>query len=107
MTNIQWRIILAGALVLLSGCAAGEDTEDAERVCVVINSMGSAATCAVNESESAVDVTVSESVDDPAQFCTTFVGMVAMVTTTMSDDWTMRIFTPESGDAPAAVCDLT
>ena len=103
---IKQRLLMAGALAVFSQLALGDDLKDAELVCTVINSMGSAAACAVNESETAIDVTVSESVDDPAQFCSTFSEMVAMATTNTSDSWKMRIFTPESGDTAAADCDL-
>lgn len=106
MTIFQQQLLLGVALAVFSRLAVGDDVEDAERVCTVINSMGSTITCAVNASERAVDLTGTESVDDPAEFCTTFSAMVAMATTTMSASWNMRLFMPESSETPAAVCRL-
>lgn len=94
------------ALAVFSQLAVGDDAVDAQRVCVVINSMGSTIECAVNAPEHAVDLTGTESVDDAEELCSTFSTMAAMVTTTMSADWNMRVFTPESGETPAAVCSL-
>jgi hypothetical protein len=86
--------------------ATASDEESALHVCTVINSMGAAVECKVSESERAVDLMVGDEVADAAEFCSNFSEMVAMVTTTMSDDWKMRMYTPEKGDTPAAVCAL-
>ncbi len=91
---------------VFSQVAAADDVEDVQRVCTVIDSMGANVECAVNESKYAVDVTAGASIDDAAQFCTAFSGMVEALTSTLSDSWKMRIFTPQNGDTPAAVCDL-
>lgn len=106
MNTFRQRLLVAAALAVLSQLAVGDDVEDAERVCAVINSTGSPIVCMVNAQEHAVDITGTESVDDAAEFCTTFSAMVAMVTTTMSASWNMRVFTPESSETPAAVCSL-
>ncbi len=102
----QTGFMATSALVLFFQTAVASDEESALRVCTVINSMGAAVECRVNESEHAVDLVVGDEVADAADFCSTFSEMVAMVTTTMSDDWQMRMYTPENGDTPAAVCAL-
>jgi hypothetical protein len=107
MQKIKQRLVAAAALAVFSQLAVGDDVEDAQRVCTIINSMGSSVTCVVNAAEHAVDLTSTESVDDAAEICTTFSTMAAMVTTTMSASWNIRMFTPESSETPAAVCSLT
>jgi len=99
-------VTAVASLTLFSQIAVGDDVEDAQRMCAVIDSMGATVECVVNEPEHAVDITAGESVADPARFCTAFSGMVEALTTTLSNRWKMRIFTPESKDAPTAVCDL-
>jgi hypothetical protein len=106
MNTFKSGLFAALTLAVLSQLAVGDDAVDAQRVCGVISSMGSTIACVVNETERAVDLAVTESVDDAAEFCSTFSGVVAMVTTTMSAGWSMRVFTPESSETPAAVCSL-
>lgn len=101
------RILSAAlALALVYQPAIADETEDAQRVCSVIESMGANIECRINAVESAADVTAGENPTDADQLCTSMSGMAAMLTTTLTRKWIMRIFTPDSGDAPAAVCDL-
>jgi hypothetical protein len=109
MTQCRQRLLMVAAvapLALFSQIAVGDDGEYEQRICTVIDSMGAAVECVVNESEHAVDVSAGESVADAAQFCTAFSGMVEALTSRLSGSWKVRIFTPESNDTPAAVCDL-
>jgi len=100
------RLIVAIAFTVVSQFSIGDEVDDAQRVCTVIESMGAAVECQINGSERAVEVTSSENVADATQFCNSFSGMTAVLSQTLSSDWKMRIFTPQSGDTPAAVCDL-
>jgi len=89
-----------------SGIAVGDDAEDTQRICSVIDSMGSSVKCAVNESEHAIDLTTDTAAGDAVQLCTSFAGMVAALTHNLSDQWKMRVFSDQHSDAPVAVCNL-
>lgn len=106
MTGNAQRLAVAVAFAMISQATAADDADDAQRVCGMFDSMGAAVECKVDAEETAVDVTTGEGVDDAGQFCTTMAAMVAPLVQSLSSGWTMRIFTPGSGDAPAAVCDL-
>ena len=109
MTHFRRRLLIVAAVASVAACsenAATDDAEDAQRICSVIDSMGSAVKCAVNESEHAIDLTADTTEVDTTQFCTSFAGMVEALTHTLSDQWKMRVFSDQDSDAPAAVCDL-
>jgi hypothetical protein len=103
-TLVKRQLLIAAALSVFSQFAVGNEEEDAQRVCTVIDSMGAAIECAVNASEDSVDI--SADTTDAEQMCTAFSEMVVALTGTLSNDWKMRIFTPQSNDTPAAVCEL-
>jgi hypothetical protein len=108
-THIRQRlfiVVAVASVAALSGVAVGDDAEDTQRICSVINGMGSSIKCAVNESEHAVDLTADTTAVDATQLCTTFAEMVAALTHNLSDQWKMRVFSDQDSDAPAAVCDL-
>jgi len=109
VTHFRQRLLLVAAVVsvvALSEVAVGNDAEDAQRICVVVDSMGSAVKCAVNASESTVDLTADTTVVDAMQLCTSFSGMVEALTHALSDRWKMRVFSDQNSDTPAAICDL-
>jgi len=101
------RLVAAIVFTVVSQVSIGDEAEDAQRVCTVIESMGAAVECQIDGSERAVDVTSNENVADAPQFCASFSGIAAALTQTLSSGWKMRIFTPQSGATPAAVCDLS
>ena len=108
MTHFRQRLLLVAAVVSVSAfseIAAGDDAEDTQRICSVIDSMGSSVKCAVNESEHAIDLTADTTAVDAMQLCTSFAGMVAAMTQDLSDHWKLRVFSDQDSDAPAAVCD--
>lgn len=109
MTHFRRRLMIVVAIVSVaafSEVAAGDDAEDAQRACSVIDSMGSSVKCAVEESEHAIDLTADTSAVDAMQLCTSFAGMVAAMTQTLSAHWKFRVFSDQDSDVPAAVCDL-
>lgn len=109
VTQFRKRLLIVATMVSVAACselAVGDDVEDMQRVCAVIDSMGSSAKCAVNESEYAVDLTADTTAVDAMQLCTSFAGMVEAMTQSLSNHWTMRVFSNQDGDTPAAVCDL-
>jgi hypothetical protein len=108
-THIRQRLLIlavVASVAAFSGIAVGDDAEDTQRICSVINGMGSSIKCAVNESEHAVDLTADTTAVDAVQLCTTFAEMVATLTHNLSDHWKMRVFSDQDSDAPVAVCDL-
>ena len=98
---------MAAALAAFSHVAVGDDVENVQRVCSVIDAMGAATECAVNAADRTVDVTADTSGAEAAKLCTAFSGMVVALTSSLSDHWKMRVFSPQSTDTPVAVCDLT
>jgi hypothetical protein len=109
MTHFRQRLSIVAAvssIALFSGIAVGDDAEDTQRICAVVDAMGSSVKCAVNESEHAVDLTADTSAVDAMQLCTSFAGMVEAMTHTLSDHWRMRVFSLQNSDTPVAVCDL-
>jgi hypothetical protein len=110
MTHFGQRLLLVAAVASVAACseiAAGDDAEDTQRVCSVIDSMGSSVKCSVNESEHAIDLTADTTAVDAMQLCTSFAGMVAAMTETLSDHWKFRVFSDQDSDTPVAVCDLS
>ena len=91
---------------IFSEFALGDEADDAQRICTVVDSMGAAVECAVNESEHAVDLTADTEAVDAMQLCTSFTEMAEMLAYALSDDWNMRVFSIQDDDKPAAVCDL-
>ena len=111
MKKMRFRQMLSVGLVTMllvinSQPAVADDVEWATRMCSVINGMGGEAKCAVTSSEYAVDVTIDTTVVDAAQFCATFSEMLDAMASMLSADWKMRVFSNESPDSPAAICDL-
>ena len=108
MTHFRRLLLIVAAIVSVAACsenAAGDDAEDTQRICSVIDSMGSSVTCAVNESEYAIDLTADTTAVDAMQLCTSFAGMVEAMTHNLSGQWKMRVFSDQDSDTPAAVCD--
>ena len=93
-------------LVFASQSTVADDVEWATRMCSVIDGMGGEAKCAVTSSEYAVDVTIDTTVVDAAKFCATFSEMLDAMASMLSTDWKMRVFSNDSPDSPAAICDL-
>ena len=93
-------------LAIASQTAIADDAENALRMCSVIDAMGAQTECAVTESEHAVDVTIDTTAVDAAQFCAAYSEMLDALASMMSGDWKMRIFSNDTPDVPAAVCDL-
>ncbi len=109
MTQFRQRLLILTTLMSVaafSEIAVGDDAEDTQRICMVVDSMGSSVKCAVNESEHAVDLTADTTAVDAMQLCTSFSGMVEATTHALSDHWKMRVFSDQDSDTPAAVCDL-
>jgi hypothetical protein len=109
MTQFRQRLLAGFAITLLviaSRPAVADDVEWAMRMCSVINGMGAQATCAVTASENAVDVTIDTTAVDPAQFCAAYSEMLGALASMMTASWKIRVFSDETPDTPAAVCDL-
>jgi hypothetical protein len=109
MTHFRQRLLIVVAvssIALFSGIAVGDDAEDAQRICAVVDAMGPSVKCEVNESEHAVDLTADTTAVDAIQLCTSFAGMVEALTHNLSDDWNMRVFPEQNSDTPMAICDL-
>ncbi len=109
MTQFRQRLLTGSVITLLviaSQPAIADDVENAIRMCSVIDGMGAQTECAVTESEHAVDVTIDTTAVDAAQFCAAYSGMLDALASMMSGDWKMRIFSDDTPDTPAAVCDL-
>ncbi len=106
MTRFRQRLLIVAAVRTFSEMAIGDDAEDTQRMCTVIDSMGSTIKCAVNASERAIDLTADTAAVDAMQLCTSFSGMVAALTHNLSNDWKMRVFSDQDSDTPAAVCEL-
>ena len=107
MTHFRQRLLIVAAVApaaAFSEIAVGDDTEDTQRICSVIDSMGSSVKCAVNESEHAIDLTADTTAVDAMQLCTSFAGMVEAMTQNLSDHWKIRVFSDQDSDAPAAAC---
>ena len=101
-----WVIVAVLSIALFSGIAVGDDAEDTQRICAVVDAMGSSVKCAVSESERAVDLTADTAAVDAMQLCTSFAGMVEALTHGLSDEWKIRVFSEQNGDTPVAICDL-
>jgi len=99
-----WILVLV--LTLVPPLAFADDVETAGMVCSVYDSMGASLTCAVSAADKAVDVTIESSDVDPATTCAGFGSSMVHLAQMFSTKWKLRIFTPDSGDVPAAVCDL-
>ena len=109
ITQLRQRVSKGFAitsLVIASQSAVGDDVEWAKRMCSVVDGMGAQTKCAVTASEHAIDVTIDTSAVDAAQFCTAYSGMLDALASMMSADWKLRVFSNESPETPAAVCDL-
>jgi hypothetical protein len=109
ITQFREKLLTGSAIALLvmaSQPAIADDVDNAKRMCSVIDGMGAQTKCAVTESEQAVDVTIDTNAVDAAQFCAAYSEMLDALASMMSGDWKMRIFSNESPDTPAAVCDL-
>jgi len=111
MNSTRFRQVLLMMMAVTSAAifsefALGDEAGDAQRICTMMDSMGAAVECAVNESEHTVDLTADTAAVDAMQLCTSFAGMAEMLAHTLSDDWNMRVFSTQDGDTPAAVCDL-
>jgi len=109
MTHFRHRLLIITAVLPVttySAVAVGDDAEDTQRICAVVDAMGSSVKCAVSESEHAVDLTADTTAVDAMQLCISFAGMVEAMTHTLSDHWTMRVFSEQNSDTPVAVCDL-
>ena len=99
-----WILVLL--LTLVPPSALADDVETAQMVCTVFDSMGASLTCAVSAADNAVDLTLESSDVDPATTCTGFGSSMVHLAQMFSTKWNLRIFTPDSGNEPAAVCDL-
>jgi hypothetical protein len=109
MTRFRKTLLTAFAttiLVIASQTAVADDVEWAMRMCSVIDDMGAPTECAVTSSEKAIDVTIDTSAVDAAQSCAAYSEMLEMLASMMSTSWKIRIFSDETPDTPAAVCDL-
>lgn len=104
----QWLFNGAVTTILAIGSqsAIADDVENAKRMCSVVDGMGAQTECAVTESENAVDVTIDTTAVDAAQFCAAYSEMLGALASMMSGDWKLRIFSNDTADTPAAICDL-
>lgn len=93
-------------LLIASQPAVADDGEWALRMCSVIDGMGAQTKCEVVAPQHAVDVTTDTTVVDAAQICAAYSGMLDALASMMSARWKMRIFSNETPDIPAAVCDI-
>lgn len=110
LTDFGRRLLIVAAIVpvaTFSAIAVGDDAEDTQRICTVIDSMGSTIKCAVNESEHTIDLTADTAAVDAMQLCTSVSTMVEALTHTLSGHWKMRVFSDQDSSTPAAVCDLS
>ena len=98
--------VVITSLVIASQSAVGDDVEWAKRMCSVVDGMGAQTKCAVTASEHAVDVTIDTTDVDAERFCTAYSEMLDAVASMLTADWKMRIYSKESPETPAAVCDL-
>ena len=78
MIHFRLRLLIittVSSIALFSGVAVGDDAEDTQRICAVVDAMGSGVKWAINESEHAVDLTADTSAVDAMQLCTSVAGM--------------------------------
>ena len=109
MTQFRQKLLsglVTSLLVTVSQPAVADDMEWAMRMCSVIDGMGAQTKCVVTAAEHAVDVTIDTTAVDATQICAAYSEMLDALASMMSGDWTMRIFSNNSPDTPAAVCDL-
>lgn len=76
-------------------------------ICSSITSAGLAKQCAVNSRESLVEVTVDSFDDEAARnICADIADKTIQLTTHLSGQWKLQVFSPYRGDKPLAACSL-
>ncbi|MDP1651593.1 MAG: zinc ribbon domain-containing protein [Rhodocyclaceae bacterium] len=80
--------------------------DDASMLCKAMKGTRGTTECSVNVSDSVIDVTIDTTGAEARKICSRTAGLMATETENIADlrSWTLRIYSPYSGNRPIATC---
>jgi len=99
-------VCLMVAFVWLVQTVRADAVTNAFRVCEGFKNSGIASECQVNGWKSTIDVRIDTNGIEAQKMCVGFKAVLAQQNTYFGGAWTLRIFSPFSGEHPLATCVL-
>jgi hypothetical protein len=118
MTRTSLLLLTVALLLPLSGCGNSDKqreavsgkagtAKDTPEICSPIMVAGLVKQCAVNNHDSAIDVTIDSMDDEVARnICAEIVDMTTRLSTHFAGRWKLRVFSPYRKDKELAACIL-